>query len=475
MFLRAQPAHARSSQRSTRRAAAGLLLLGATLASCGSDASVQDGGAVDGSIRDGAPRDGAPPNTSDPSCGDGVRVPPELCDPGVAEPNAGACPTHCDDGIACTRDELVGSACAARCEFTPIDACMGGDGCCPSGCDETTDSDCSPTCGDGVVDPPETCDTALPAGHPDACPTACDDSVACTMNTLVGSGCSAACSFTDISTCRDGDGCCPSACDATTDSDCSPTCGNGVVEPPETCDTTIPTGEPGACPASCDDAVACTQDALVGSGCSAACSFTPISACRDGDGCCPSGCSSVFDDDCVCVPDTCAADQLCGTMPDGCGTTLTCGPTCGEWDPVASLPDVVTFAGAHAGPGRAVLFGDDSVTNAAETWEYDAATDAWSQYAPTPQPDPGSTTPQMAYAGGGIAVLHDRHAGTWEYDTATHTWTEYPMAGGPSRARHALSYAGPGRVLLFGGLLASSGGGVADGTYLYSTTTHTWT
>ena len=218
------------------------------------------------------------------SCGNGVVEPPETCD--------GDCPTSCSDGLACTTDTLVGSAstCSASCSFSPISACVDGDGCCAPGCDATRDDDCSPSCGNGVTEPPELCDGD--------CPASCDDMLACTRDTLVGSAssCSATCSFSPISACVDGDGCCAPGCDATRDDDCSPSCGNGVTEPPETCD--------GDCPGACDDMMACTQDTLVGSAssCSAMCSFTPISACADGDGCCPAGCDFGRDDDCTPVP-----------------------------------------------------------------------------------------------------------------------------------------------------------------------------
>src|SRR5690606_13111072 len=108
--------------------------------------------------------------------------------------------------------------------------------------------------------------------------------------------CSAGRSFAATTAGADGDGCCPGGCDATTDDDCSPSCGNGVVEAPETCD--------GDCPTACDDAMACTTDTLVGdaSSCSAECSFVAITACADGDGCCPSECTAFTDDDCTPPP-----------------------------------------------------------------------------------------------------------------------------------------------------------------------------
>lgn len=133
---------------------------------------------------------------------------PEICD--------GDCPTSCDDGAACTTDELTGSAdeCTAACTFAEITSCANGDGCCPAGCDATNDDDCSATCGNGVVEAPEVCDGD--------CPTSCDDGLACTTDTLVGSAdsCSAECSATPITACVHGDGCCAPGCDATDDDDC---------------------------------------------------------------------------------------------------------------------------------------------------------------------------------------------------------------------------------------------------------------
>ena len=73
------------------------------------------------------------------TCGDGVVDATETCD--------GNCPTSCDDGAACTRDTLRGTAaaCTAECVHTAINVCQSGDGCCPAGCSNATDSDCACT------------------------------------------------------------------------------------------------------------------------------------------------------------------------------------------------------------------------------------------------------------------------------------------------------------------------------------------
>lgn len=257
-------------------------------------------------------------NNTAASCGDGVLDAGELCDPAKSD-GAGVCPTSCE-APACATATLVGSAaeCTAQCIVEPL-ACNSGDGCCPEGCDATTDSDCGNTCGDAVVEAPETCD-----GN---CPTECNDGNACTADALVGSAvqCSARCSFEPISACANGDGCCPSGCTAERDNDCAPVemCGNGVVDAGELCD--------GNCPSSCNDGNVCTMDRLTGSAstCDAQCTSSPINACANGDGCCPAGCTSANDNDCACVPKTCA--QLgaeCGSVDNGCNQTISCTNTC---------------------------------------------------------------------------------------------------------------------------------------------------
>jgi hypothetical protein len=94
-------------------------------------------------------------------------------------------------------------------------------------------------------------------------------------------------------------------------------CGNGVVEAGEACD--------GDCPAACpDDGDACTSEALAGSAatCDAVCEAQPVTACAEGDGCCPAGCGIADDIDCggcdVIVPDgapTISAGLLASPQP----------------------------------------------------------------------------------------------------------------------------------------------------------------
>ena len=301
-----------------------------------------------------------------PSCGNGVNEEGESCD--------GDCPTTCEDGNACTKDAMTGSAenCNAACSYTEISQCIHKDGCCAAGCDAVSDDDCSPSCGNGVTEPGETCDGD--------CVEICSDGTACTIDTLIGSAenCSAACSFQEITECLPLDNCCAPGCDANADSDCSVKCGNGVIEPGETCD--------GDCLKSCDDANGCTIDTMTGSeeNCNVSCSHQPIVSCNFGDGCCPVGCDSIVDDDCSpscgngvieppdeicesnCITscddaDACTIDNMLGS-PDTCNSSCSfqlvsecmnddgcCPPGCDEFNDTDC--DVCTGPGCDAPDG----------------------------------------------------------------------------------------------------------------------------
>ena len=76
------------------------------------------------------------------TCGNGIVEGNEMCDTGIAS-GSGACPTSCDDSMACTTDTLVsGGTCDATCSHTTVTQAVNGDGCCPSGATGLTDDDC---------------------------------------------------------------------------------------------------------------------------------------------------------------------------------------------------------------------------------------------------------------------------------------------------------------------------------------------
>ncbi len=158
------------------------------------------------------------------------------------------------------------------------------------------------SCGDGKLDPGEVCDWDIAPGKPGACAleSECvDDGNACTTEQFFGSaeGCDATCTSFQERSCTDSDGCCPDGCNPNNDSDCSMNCDNGVIDDGETCDP------PGTCPTidDCTSEDACQRPILTGSAssCSAACGTESITACADGDGCCPANCTDENDDDCM--------------------------------------------------------------------------------------------------------------------------------------------------------------------------------
>lgn len=310
------------------------------------DGDVPDGDVPDGDVPDGA-ADGARPDGGPPvrcgdnevegdeecddgndseddlclndctwACGDGVVNAVESCDTAIAAGDTGACPTACDDSMACTTDTLSGTECTAECIFGPITVDVDGDGCCVAGSTSFDDDDCAVMCGNDLVEAGETCDPVS------SCPSTCDDANACTTDTSTGSAstCDLLCDNTTITACTGGDGCCPSSCTSASDSDCSVSCGNGLVEAGETCDL------PSTCPTSCADGDVCTADVMTGSAanCNVVCSNPAITMCVDGDGCCAPGCNATNDDSCMAecgngVPEPGEECDDGGTMSgDGC-------------------------------------------------------------------------------------------------------------------------------------------------------------
>ncbi|MCK5690862.1 DUF4214 domain-containing protein, partial [Myxococcota bacterium] len=106
---------------------------------------------------------------------------------------------------------------------------------------------------------------------------------------------------------------------ANNDNDCSPICGNSIIENGESCDNN--------CPSSCYDGVVCTTDTLVGGDCNKTCSYTSISDCTAGDGCCPGACNENTDADCAatCGNNSVESGELCdGNCPETCSDGQAC-------------------------------------------------------------------------------------------------------------------------------------------------------
>ncbi len=267
-------------------------------------------------------------NDCAPVCGNSVVEAGETCDPPAT------CPSSCSDGDDCTEDVLSGQAaeCDVVCTNPVIDTCTHADGCCPAGCDSTNDNDCTSVCGNGVLEIGETCDP------PASCPSSCSDGDVCTQDVMTGAAadCDVLCANPVIDTCIHADGCCPAGCNNTNDSDCAVVCDNGVVESGETCDPRS------SCPSSCADADPCTQDIMSGQAadCNVTCSNPAISACTNGDGCCPAACDSGNDSDC-------SASCNNGVIDAGetCDPPATCPTSCNDNDPCSQ--DVMTGSAAN--------------------------------------------------------------------------------------------------------------------------------
>jgi hypothetical protein len=165
-------------------------------------------------------------------CGNGELDDGEICDPGIAPGDSGACPTQCDDGFTCTVDAPTGDNCDVTCAFTPILDPQDDDQCCPPGATSLEDNDCPPQCGNGLLEAGESCDPGIDSGA-GACITVadCEDDDPCTEETLGGTACDISCLITATEPDPDNaDGCCPEGNSLTEDADCLPECGPDVHE-----------------------------------------------------------------------------------------------------------------------------------------------------------------------------------------------------------------------------------------------------
>lgn len=207
--------------------------------------------------------------------------------------------------------------------------------CCPPG---NTIEQCLSVCGDGEVTGAEHCDTAIAAGDTGACVTTCEALDACTPTMLAGEACDTHCEPVPITAFNTGDDCCPEGADATEDGDCTSICDNGVIEDGETCDPIA------SCDSACTAPNACLRAMPSGSAsdCTADCELVPVTACDDGDGCCPSGCTQVLDDDCSATCGDGVIDE--GESCETSGATP-CPATCNDND--ACTGDVRTGSAAN--------------------------------------------------------------------------------------------------------------------------------
>jgi hypothetical protein len=276
-------------------------------------------------------------NDADCACTCGNRVVEaacgETCDP------LSSCPASCPP-VGCQLRRLVNAGtCQAQCVDDRLQSeCHNADGCCPAGCNANNDDDCKARCGNAAREAGETCDP------PSSCPTTCPW-MGCTKRKLEGaaSACTARCSDDGTqTTCAHGDGCCPPGCNSTNDNDCAARCGNGVMEAGEKCD--------GNCPTSCP-AQGCQRRTLQGdpAQCTAECvNTTLITGCASGDGCCPGGCTSVNDGECMCQCGNGVVEPACSEKCDGnCPTS--CPPMGCQLRMLSGSPGSCTAECVNAG------------------------------------------------------------------------------------------------------------------------------
>ena len=132
--------------------------------------------------------------------------------------------------------------------------------------------------------------------------------------------------------------------------------------------------------------------------------------------------------------------------------------------------------------GKVLLFGGTgSETFFNDTWQYDPASNTWTDLAPAGDVPQGGSAASMVYdsdrgkiilfgGGSGQASFDD----TWAYDPATNTWTDLVPPGSVPSARvgHGMVYnAADGTVILYGG--RDEDGFLSD-TWSYNVASNTW-
>ena len=133
---------------------------------------------------------------------------------------------------------------------------------------------------------------------------------------------------------------------------------------------------------------------------------------------------------------------------------------------------------------RHILVATNDLTDALQTWAYDAPTNQWTNRAPpspVPPPTEGHTltydrTTQKTVLFGGAHVL-ELYGDLWEYDSASNTWflaVQYtPNVTPNKRTDHAMAF-GPhgGESLMIGGIEVS--GAYQPETWTYTSAPRSW-
>ena len=255
----------------------------------------------------------------------------------------------CDDGVACTKDDVCTAGQCVGVTYT----CTDGLECTADSCDGQGDCIFTPapgTCAigtacwtDGDVNPEDDCETCAAEAGPTSWSVYdgadCDDGNACTQSdTCTGETCEGT-----VYECNDNNPCTTDVCNGSGGCDFLATAEGAACDDAEACTKNdVCTG--GTCTGQaypCDDQKGCTQDICDGFG---GCEFEPIlegQACNDGDACtvgefCSGGVCAGQAKDCSPLADQCnngvcnAQSGLCEKAPLGGGCND--GDTCTEND-----------------------------------------------------------------------------------------------------------------------------------------------
>lgn len=162
----------------------------------------------------------------------------------------------------------------------------------------------------------------------------------------------------------------------------------------------------------------------------------------------------------------------------------------GEWTELAP-PEAPSARDASAmawvGNDAIVLFGGNetsgpggSVTPLADTWIFDLAAGTWTELTPPASPS-ARFQHAMVTLSDGIAVLQGGRsefmmevADTWQFDGATQAWTDLAPTMGPgTRSAFGLASSGDGMVVMVGGSTDSTT--YVDETWVYDAAANAWT
>jgi hypothetical protein len=133
--------------------------------------------------------------------------------------------------------------------------------------------------------------------------------------------------------------------------------------------------------------------------------------------------------------------------------------TWSETTPVPSPGSLVSNSMTfHSLQGETVVVGQNWGTSTMETWSYNAGLNAWTNRNPSPNLTPRdssavsymSSVDRVALYGGSLGLSF--YGDTWEYDWSTNSWTQTLASGPPARTAHAVSYRPTdAKLYLFGG------------------------